>query len=765
MFFNTVFMRGYNLEAQEDQKEPPLPYYLIADYLVHPDGPLPGTGSCTVVRLIPPREAVSDLAHLETFYSTLATLIAQVAGTPRFAGGRINSGRTTKRQVKQRLRRRSFLSEFEKEAEAEIEEAEIELPAAIHPATLARQKRLAKRYHLKWENGVSLEIAGGYRQVSFLLRLADPDLLHPIVQMLRLEYPHLGVERLQSSAGPNFRRDQPNLRSNPSNFRSGNPGHASSSPSIPEGSGCDPLALADDLSGQRSACQWLLLSEHPVMPLDLPGQASSRRRSTRGGGDSNQLKASPLRQLIGSLSELASGEIASSQLYIYGPVAKEWIKAQETHWEKARATESERTSATAGRSSGSGGNRSSVGQGRSSRSSQSSSGANIDRYFLPVMLVAVIAIIIYFGSRYIKINRLSPEVVPLLTAVGLAALLLCLMAGLMVWWPFRSRRQKGEILDLQGMEDKFGSPPVLAAIRQVVSVPFEDHLQEICYLTRYKENLARQGYSQSRAACLFQLRQQWLKAYSGHGTTSEQPKMTSPSYKGANGTDASSGATPFTGPVLSPDLTGKLVQIDNAEDMALWEWVTGLAEAEAEERCDQLLKQLAAGYAGFNSSTWNAFTVAPAELEVTQSYSTLHPYDWPGPERFKRAGLESLWPLNSPLFDWLEKIGNKELPAEASEHRGLQVLSALELSYLWHLPGGYEQLDFVERTGPKVLGPDPYLLRGSTPLVKPPDRPAPEENAGSRRGGTGRPPEDEEPDRPGQSDESDEFFGLYYDEF
>lgn len=762
MFFNTVFMRGNNLEAQKDQKEPPLPYYLIADYLVHPDRPLPGTGSCTVVRLIPPREAVSDPAHLETFYSTLSTLIAQAAGTPRFAGGRMNSGRTTKRQQKQRLRRRSFLSEFGKEAEseAEAEEEETELPAAIHPVILARQKKLAKRYHLKWENGVSLEIAGGYRQISFLLRLADPDLLHPIVQMLRQEYPHLGVERLQSSAGPDFRRAQLHLRAAPSNFRSGHPGHASSS--LPEGSGCDPLVLADDLGGQRSACQWLLLSEHPVMPLDLPGQASSRRRSNRGGGDSNQLKASPLRQLIGSLSELEAGEIASSQLYIYGPVAKEWIKAQETHWEKARAAESESPSTTAGRSSGPGGSRSSAGQGRSARSAPASQGANIDRYFLPVMLLAGAVLIFYFGSRYLKVDRLSPEVVPLLMAVGVAALLLCLMAGLMVWWLFRSRRQKGEILDLQAMEDKFGSPPVLAAIRQVVSVPFEDHLQEICYLNRYKEKLARRGYSQSRACCLFELRQQWLKAYAAHGITSEQPKMTSSSIKGANGTDASSGVTPFTEPVLSPDLTGKLVQIDNPEDMALWEWVSGLAEAEAEERCDQLLKQLAAGYAGFNSSTQNAFTVAPAELEPTQSYSTLHPYDWPSPERFKRAGLESLWPLNSGLFDWLEKIGNKELPAEASAHRGLQVVSALELSYLWHLPGGYEQLDFVERTGPKVLGPDPYLLRGSNPLVKRPDRPLPEENAGSRSRGTGRSTEEEEqPNRTGGIDENDEFFGLY----
>lgn len=759
MFFTNSFIRGNSARVGKSQQDFTLPYYLIADYLEHGDNVLSGAGNCTVVRLIPPREAVSDPAHLETFYSTLATLIAQAAGTPQFAGGRINSGRSTKRQLKRRLHRRSFLSEVKKEAETE---EEVELPAPVHPWMLTRQKRLAKCYRLKWENGVSLEIAGSYQQVSFLLRLADPVLLPPIVKMLRQEYPHLGVEKLQGNSEPAFNEGQPHLTAKPSNFRSNNPGHLSS---LPEGSDCDPLLLADDQVKQRSACQWLLLSEHPVMPLDLPGQGSSRRSNRSGGSDSNQVKASPLRQLVGSLSELDSGEIASSQLFIYGPVKKEWVKAQENHLEKERAAEGEQPSTTSGRAPGSGGSKSSAGQGRSSSSSQSTPGVNVERWFIPVMLLAGAVVICFLGSRYIKLNRLSPDTVPLLAALGFAVLLLCLAVGLMMWWPFRSRRPKGEILDLQAMQDKFGSPPVLAAIRQVVSVPFEAYLREICYSDHYKEKLARKGYSQSRAACLFDLRRWWLREEAAHDLQNKQDNGTGASLNGQNSSKLYSALTSFTPPILSPELITRLVQMNNGEDATLWRWVSRLAEAEVEERCGQLLEQLAAGYAVFGSATHNSFTVVPAELDPTQRYSTLHPYDWPSPERFKSPGLESLWLLNNRLFDWLEKIGNKELPAEAVEHRGLQVLSALELSCLWHLPGGYEQLDFVERTGPKVLGPDPYLLRGSSPLVKPPSRSTQESKAGSTPTGSSPENKDDHPNQSGDTDENDEFFGLFDEEF
>jgi hypothetical protein len=536
--------------------------------------------------------------------------------------------------------------------------------------------------------------------VSFILRSANSLLLKKVIELLRQEYPNLTTETLRADfeeARAINRALALSLNGFSGNALAGKSG-VGFHHSLPSWHHCDPLVLADDFSLQLSGCQWLLLSEDPAMPLALPGNGG--RRSSGGATGDSDLKASPLRLLIESLAGLKPGEIACSQLLVWGTVSKEWVKYKER---QILAISPDATPASQGRSTNA---KTRISQPRSSGSGGYTNPATSNEANLKLMMILAIGLYLFWAgfNSWQELRKLLKEadLAELTPWIGLRVLLAIgiLILGTVIWWIFfHQRGNKDELISSSAMEEKFSSPLGLAGIRQTISIPFEFHLDRVCLDEDLKPSFVAAGFDQAVAANLLRLRKGWL-AQTSPGLAPESKLIS----KAAN----------------QPDLLRqKLVEVDNLDNHRLWEFVVKLAGTLVEERLDDLKNGLSSAYASYNNLSGNAFTVVPGKEAAAQSYSSLLPYDWSSPERVRRSGLDSIWPFNTPLFDWVSDQFNRELPPEVKEHHGLQIFNTLELSYLWHLPGGYEGFEFVERTGPKTMGPPPSLFGRTGNLLRP----------------------------------------------
>lgn len=658
-------------------------HFLIAD-LATPAPLLPCAGSCQVLKIIPPRETVSDPAHLEAFFVTLVSLLSRAVGNGQLVGARINGATNSRRHNKDKTTRRAFLKGLENQSDKPEEGlAKDSQPSLDTPEIAIRLKELAKRYRQEWQHVVSFEIAGRYQEVCFLLRLADPTMLSSIVGLLRQEYPHLSIETLDTDLQKAIKANR-SLTTAPvapfSNSQTKYNGDYGKD-SLQRWRTFDPLIIADDTTRQLSACRYLLLSEHPTMPLTLPGSATHRKAHASGTAAADP-KATPLRRLLAALDGLQPGEIACSQLLVFGPVAKEWIKYQEA--QALRLQERQTASYKVSASGMPDGQRRNI----PANSRPSAPPPSDSRGLLTITILA--AMLCAGFLSWLEFQQLleSGDTTQIAFWLGLRLILLfgVLAIFLVIWWVVRSGsnggRRKGEIFSMQPLEEKFNSPPVLVALRQVVSLSYEPYLARVCSDPLFKSHFEEQGFGQIQASKLYRLRQEWLQ-HEHQGSSDKH---------------------------FTVSIKRKLAEINTPQNLAIWEFAHNLAQALVEERLDDLQENLAAGYSPFSSATANAFVTVPSATVPAQSYSSLLPYDWPNPGRLRSPGLTSLWPFNTPLFDWLNDLFDRELPPAAKEHRGLLVLNALELAHLWHLPGGYETLDFVERTGPKTLSPPSHLF-------------------------------------------------------
>ncbi|HEX2909846.1 MAG TPA: hypothetical protein VH186_03490 [Chloroflexia bacterium] len=679
-------MQSSNNKVSATKPEPFQSHFLIADLLTL--APLlPGAGSSQVLKITPPRETVSDPAHLEAFFVTLVSLLSRTSGNGQLAGARINGGTNSRRYDKNKMARQVFLNGLENSLDKQ--KKALSETTRFDPENLeirAKFKGIAKRYRPEWQHVVSFEIAGRYQEVCFLLRLADPTMLSPIVGLLRQEYPHLAIEPLNIDLPTAFQANYSltttlvassgqHCTKYEANYGKG---------SLQKWRAFDPLVMADDTTRQLSACRWLMLSEHPTMPLTLSGSATSRKSNAADP------KATPLRRLLTALAELEPGEIACSQLLVFGSVSKEWIKYQEA--QALRLQERQISSYRVSASWTPGGQHRNIpGNAHSPISSSSDSRGLLSATVLATLLCAG-----YLSWLDFQQLLESGDTTQILLWLSLRLILLLgvLAILLVIWWVVCSGanggRRKGEIFSMQPLEEKFSSPLVLAALRQVVSLNREPYLERVCCDPFFKPRFKEQGFSQIQAAKLYKVRQNWLQ-YVPSGISNSH---------------------------FTVGNKQKLGEINTPQNQALWKFVQDIAQVLVEERLDALQENVAAGYSPFGSASANAFVTVPGESVPAQSYSSLLPYDWPSPPHLHSPGIDSLWPFNTPLFDWLNNLFDRHLPDAAREHRGLQVLNSLELSYLWHLPGGYETLDFVDRTGPKTMSPPPHLIQSSREMVR-----------------------------------------------
>jgi hypothetical protein len=125
------------------------------------------------------------------------------------------------------------------------------------------------------------------------------------------------------------------------------------------------------------------------------------------------------------------------------------------------------------------------------------------------------------------------------------------------------------------------------------------------------------------------------------------------------------------------------------------------AEEKAGARLEEMLGELSAGYSAYQSATGNAFTPLDP-LEETGSVSALGPGSWPDPVDREPGRLRNLPPLKF--------FAGRELPPELRRYRFLNILNGVELSALWHLPGGAEVVEYLRRSGGKELGAEAGLL-------------------------------------------------------
>lgn len=651
-------------------------HFLIAD-LVESATVLPGVNTGVVVRLVPPRETVSDPAHLEAFFVTLASLLARSAGSGQLAGGYVNTATSAKRHEKQKKVRQNFLSALQ-EREVTSKDGTVKAESV---ETRIRLKGLAKQYRPEWQHVVSFEIAGRYQEVSFLLRVADPALLSPVVSLLRQEYPYLVIETLEcdpQKAGTVNRFLTTALTTSPTHSKQTKPGNTYRPDLLPNLGSFDPLLVADDTLHQLCNYRWLMLCEHSTLPLNLPGRANGNREADP--------KSTPLRRLLMTLANLQPGEIACSQLLVFGPVAKEWVKYHQAQAIRVQ----QRPLASQGNRVTSARNSQERSIAPSSRPTSSTSPAD-GRGLLAITTVAALACVGILWWQEFKELRQSGDTaqIAIWFSIRVGLLIIGLAALVLGWWVVRAGRSRAGGFPLQSLQDKLSSPPLLAALRQVVSINHEVYLYRVCNDPIFKPQFQKHGYNQGQAARLHKLRQVWFQLE-------------------ADNSNATPNAAAF-----ATSLDQKLAEEDSQQNEELWEFVHDITYALAEERVDGLQEEMAAAYSPFGSASGNAFVTVPGENQPGQCYSTLLPFDWPSPQRLRGGGLASVWPFNTRLIDRLSDFFDRELPPAAKEHRGLQVLNALEMSYLWHLPGGYETLDFVARTGPKTLSPSANLLRDS----------------------------------------------------
>ena len=449
----------------------------------------------------------------------------------------------------------------------------------------------------------------------------------------------------------------------------------------------DPLVIADDTAARTTEARWLMLTEHPAMPIAIPGGATAiggvRNRS-------RQTEINPLRRFLAISSQLLPGEAASAQLLVFGPVPKDWTKKQE---EKATVLREMSGSGAVGRepsirrhreilnghSGGVGGRTQSA-----ARSGAGAAGAGLS--FGPGfwLLTGVAATVCLFFYAYFQYNSGASllEVAGWL-GLGLAALPLFTILA----WSKRYAYAQ-QIQSPAAIEQKISSTPLMMALRLVVSIPLEPYLRYVCL--RYDKHFVKQGFEPGRAARLYKVRAKLLKLELAALEKVEETAQNTPT-----------GATAAPADTNPPKLRdGFLATVKLREaDTLLWEQVEKIAKQMMECAADKVLRSMADGYSAFQSGVGNTIALkAPASQP--EVFSSLHPCDWIAPQRDRNNLIERLWPFNSRLFDAVLDWGNQEVPVFVRKFRYLLILNAEEASNLFHLPGGSEVYDFVERNRP-----------------------------------------------------------------
>lgn len=657
-------------------------------------------------------------------------------------------------------------------SEADEEEEEIE------DWVMERILALNNTYqHPYWDNAITLEIVGRYQEVFFVLRGSNLSILEEVINLLRHEYPHLVTERLETdpkeaysegrdfdfawtkikasirkphkTSNKNSRQNQglENLYSEAKSQAMYNKKRSASSqnngsdvvtfatePVTPEAvekaarlletvRKYDPLVVADDRAARLTATRWQLFAKHPAMPIATPGSATHLL-----GGIKNRTRlteSNTLRRVLALSSRLLPGEITSAQLLVLGPVPKEWVKRQE---ERAAALkELDRSGALGGRDpyirtqrqiinsySGDTGKGSSY--SRSGSKLPFSGGGMVLGPFTSFLIGFVVAILLFFFG-YLQLSTIGSSTDGLVGGVsnfleGLGCIVLgfvAIFAGMLFGWSKRYIYPQ-QIQSPAAIEQKISKPPLLVASRLVASVPFEPYLAYVSrnYDFHFVEKL---GVASGRAAYLYSLHNllfEKLKAQEGgNGTFKQEPN------------NDEQGKLVIKSNILSHNtgLRKHLCKLTE-RDIELWEAIVNLAADFADAAVESLLTKVAGGYSNFTSGIGNAFNIGYPD-EQPAVFSTIGPLDWIAPKR-ERAGLfAKLWPFNTPLFDAALDWGDKEVPALVKKFRFLLIVNAEEASNLFHLPGGTEVYDFLERTGPKHLSTTPSALSQIVPIVSP----------------------------------------------
>ncbi|HEX2916229.1 MAG TPA: hypothetical protein VH186_36045 [Chloroflexia bacterium] len=135
-------------------------------------------------------------------------------------------------------------------------------------------------------------------------------------------------------------------------------------------------------------------------------------------------------------------------------------------------------------------------------------------------------------------------------------------------------------------------------------------------------------------------------------------------------------------------------------DFILWNRVVSESVRRAENRLDYLIDYLARCYSVFNYSKGNSFVKVEPVGEISD-YSILAPAGWPSSAPVRSGWLGQRWPFNTSIFYRLVRYFTPSLPG------GMDLYTAWEMSAFFHLPGGSEIYDRVERSSQSPFVGDP----------------------------------------------------------